>query len=145
MGTGSPTQVDSMMIASYLSASARRFTSMRRSPRRVQQTHPFCISTSFSSVCESSTPSLMRLASTLISAISLTMSATLSHSLFSSICFKRVVLPLQRNPERTVTGISFFIIYLQKGQDLRYSIDSDLIASGARGKCDSEICAHFVQ
>ncbi len=98
-----------MMIASYLSSSASFLTSMRRSSRSVQQTQPFCISTSFSWVSESFTPFLMRLASTFISAISLTMRATLSHLRFSSMCLRSVVLPLPRNPESIVTGMSFFI------------------------------------
>ncbi|SAI69345.1 Uncharacterised protein [Bordetella ansorpii] len=66
---------------------------------------PLLISTSFSSVRDSSAPpARTSAASMLTSDMSLTMTATRRPSRLFRMWFSSVVLPAPRNPDRTVTG-----------------------------------------
>ncbi|MNO74701.1 hypothetical protein D3C76_657150 [compost metagenome] len=104
-GSGSEMPVDSMTNWSKRPSLARRSTSSRRSSRKVQQMQPLLISTSFSSVRDSSAPpSRISAASMFTSLMSLTITATRRPSRLFRIWLSRVVLPAPRKPESTVTG-----------------------------------------
>ncbi|MNI47787.1 hypothetical protein D3C73_1023230 [compost metagenome] len=68
---------------------------------------PLDISTSFSSVRDKAFPDFTRLASTLTSLMSLTITATLRPSRLCKMWFSKVVLPEPKYPLSTVTGILF--------------------------------------
>jgi hypothetical protein len=104
-GIGSEMPVDSMSSESNRPSSASRRTSTSKSSRRVQQMHPFDISTSFSSVRSSAAPPpFTSAASMFTSLMSFTMTATRRPSRFVRTWFRSVVFPAPRKPERTVTG-----------------------------------------
>ena len=103
-GNGSEMPVDSITRYSKRPSPASRFTSSSRSSRSVQQMQPLLISTSFSSARFRLTCSLTRLASMLISLMSLTITATRRSSRLLSMWLSTVVLPAPRNPDSTVTG-----------------------------------------
>ena len=69
--------------------------------------HPFYMLTSFSSVCTRPPPAT-RAESMLSSAISLTIIAHFKFCLFFKICWRSVVFPDPRKPDKIVTG-NFFI------------------------------------
>jgi hypothetical protein len=102
-GIGSLIPVDSITMWSKRPSAASRPISTTRSSRSVQQMHPFVISTSCSSARRTSECRTIP-ASTLISLMSLTITATRRSSRLSRIRCSRVVFPAPRNPDSTVTG-----------------------------------------
>ncbi|SSS05519.1 Uncharacterised protein [Acinetobacter baumannii] len=104
-GSGSEMPVDSITNWSKRPSSAKRLTSTNKSSRSVQQIQPLLISTSFSSVLESSAPpSRTNAASIFTSDISLTITAIRRPSRLFKIWLSNVVFPAPKKPDKTVTG-----------------------------------------
>ena len=81
-----------------------------RSVLSVQQMQPFCNATRLSSLCPTTPPCWINVASILTSPISFTITAKRIPFLFERMRFTNVVFPLPRYPVRSRIGISLLFI-----------------------------------